>query len=106
MLRWASSRSIENGYLKTDAQRAADRIHRRARPIRPRAVLAGRAESGSAHISSRPPTNLPRAPCNEAVEMVDHERALGRPASRAALLNEITADPTWAAHFCFLYGLS
>jgi len=36
--------------------------------------------------------------------MVDHERALGRPASRAALLNEITADPTWQPTFVFYMG--
>ena len=45
-------------------------------------------------------------PCNEAVEMVDHERALGQPASRVALLNEITGDPSLAADLRFLYGLS
>jgi len=43
-------------------------------------------------------------PCNESVEMVDHERALGRPASRAALLNEITGDPTWQPTFVFYMG--
>jgi hypothetical protein len=36
--------------------------------------------------------------------MVDHERALGRPASRAALLNEITADRTWQPTFVFYMG--
>src|SRR5258708_40279344 len=47
---------------------------------------------------------LAARPCNEAVEMVDHERALGRPASHAALLNEITADPTWQPTFVFYMG--
>jgi nitroreductase len=47
---------------------------------------------------------LAARPCNEAVEMVDHERALGRPASRAALLNEITRDPTWQPTFVFYMG--
>ena len=47
---------------------------------------------------------LAARPCNEPVEMVDHERALGRPASRAALLNEITADPTWQPTFVFYMG--
>jgi hypothetical protein len=47
---------------------------------------------------------VPARPCNEAVEMVDYERALGRPAFRAALLNEITADPAWQPTFVFYMG--
>lgn len=43
-------------------------------------------------------------PCNEAVEMVDHERALGQPASRVTLLNEITGDPAWQPTFVFYMG--
>ena len=43
-------------------------------------------------------------PCNEAVEMVDHEKALGRPASRIAMLNEITGDPSWQPTFIFYVG--
>jgi len=43
-------------------------------------------------------------PSNEAVEMVDHE-ALGRPASRVALLNEITGDPTWQPPSFFTWAL-
>jgi len=43
-------------------------------------------------------------PCNEAVEMIDHERALGRPASRLAMLNEITGDPAWQPMFVFYMG--
>jgi len=43
-------------------------------------------------------------PCNEAVEMVDHERALGKPPSRLAMLNEITGDPSWQPTFVFYMG--
>jgi nitroreductase len=43
-------------------------------------------------------------PCNEAVEMVDHERWLGKPPTRAAMLNEITADPSWQPTFVFYMG--
>lgn len=43
-------------------------------------------------------------PCNEAVEMMDHEKALGRPATHAAMLNEITGDPTWQPIFVFYMG--
>ncbi|MGA9571382.1 MAG: hypothetical protein WBS17_14940, partial [Candidatus Acidiferrales bacterium] len=42
--------------------------------------------------------------CNEAVEMVDHERSLGSPATRVAMLNEITEDPTWQPTFVFYLG--
>ncbi len=43
-------------------------------------------------------------PCNEAVEMVDHEKGLGRPAVRVAMLNEITGDATWQPTFVFYMG--
>ena len=33
--------------------------------------------------------------------MVDHERSLGWPASRASLLNDITGDATWQPTFVF-----
>ena len=49
---------------------------------------------------------LAARPSNEAVEMVDHERALGSPASREALLSAITDDRTWQPTFVFIYGLS
>lgn len=43
-------------------------------------------------------------PCNEAVEMIDHEKALGRPATRLAMLNAITGDATWQPTFVFYMG--
>jgi nitroreductase len=43
-------------------------------------------------------------PCNEAVEMVDHERWLGRPALREATLNEVTGDASWQPTFVFYMG--
>jgi nitroreductase len=43
-------------------------------------------------------------PCNEAVEMVDHERALGREPRQARLLAEITGDPAWQPTFVFYMG--
>lgn len=38
---------------------------------------------------------LAARPSNEAVEMMDHERALGRPATRATLLKDAICDATW-----------
>jgi hypothetical protein len=43
-------------------------------------------------------------PCNEAVEMVDHERALGKEPRRLAMLAEITGDAAWEPTFVFYMG--
>jgi len=43
-------------------------------------------------------------PCNEAVEMIDHEKALGKPAHRAALLSEVLGDTSWQPTFLFYMG--
>jgi nitroreductase len=45
-------------------------------------------------------------PCNEAVEMVDHERMQGRAPRCLSQLAEITGDPTWQPTFVFLMGYS
>jgi nitroreductase len=45
-------------------------------------------------------------PCNEAVEMVDHERMQGRTPKYLFQLAEITGDPTWQPTFVFLMGYS
>jgi len=45
-------------------------------------------------------------PCNEAVEMVDHERALGREPKRMGLLAEIIGDAAWQPTFVFYMGYS
>ncbi|HXZ10907.1 MAG TPA: hypothetical protein VEG64_00820 [Candidatus Sulfotelmatobacter sp.] len=47
---------------------------------------------------------LAARPSNEAVEMVDHERALARPPSRAALLDRLTGDPSCQPTFVFYMG--
>jgi nitroreductase len=43
-------------------------------------------------------------PCNEAIEMIDYERALQRPARRQAELASILRDPSWQPTFLFLMG--
>jgi nitroreductase len=45
-------------------------------------------------------------PCNEAVEMVDHERMQGKAPKCLSQLAEITGDPTWQPTFVFLMGYS
>jgi nitroreductase len=43
-------------------------------------------------------------PCNESVEMIDHEKALGKPALRARLLAEVLGDAAWQPTFVFYMG--
>jgi nitroreductase len=43
-------------------------------------------------------------PCNEAVEMVDHERMLGREPRRLGLLAGIIGDAAWQPTFVFYMG--
>jgi nitroreductase len=43
-------------------------------------------------------------PCNEAVEMVDHERMLGKEPRRLGLLAEIIGDTAWQPTFVFYMG--
>jgi nitroreductase len=103
MLRWASSRSTENGYSKLMlGAPLIGFIAVRDRYAQEQCLQAGRIWQ-RAHLFATA-RGLAARPCNEAVEMVDHERALGLPASRAALLNEITADPTWQPTFVFYMG--
>jgi len=103
MLRWASSRGTENGYSKLMLSAPLiGFIAVRDRYAQELCLQAGRIWQ-RAHLFATA-HGLAARPCNEAVEMMDHERALGRPASRAALLNEITADPTWHPTFVFYMG--
>jgi hypothetical protein len=48
--------------------------------------------------------NLAGRPCNEAVEMIDHEKAQGRQPKRAGLLAEVLGDITWQPTFLFYMG--
>ena len=89
--------------FKSDAQRAADWIHRRARPLPAGTVFACGPNWQRAHLFATA-RGLAARPCNEAVEMVDHERALDRPAFSRSLLNEITGDPMWQPTFVFYMG--
>jgi hypothetical protein len=103
MLAWAASRGEKNSYseLMLSAPLLGF-IAVRDRYDREQCLRAGRVWQ-RAHLFATV-RGLAARPSNEAVEMVDHERALGRPASRAALLNEITGDPTWQPTFVFYMG--
>ncbi len=43
-------------------------------------------------------------PCNEAIEMIDYERRLGRPARRQSELAGVLGDSSWQPTFLFLMG--
>jgi hypothetical protein len=103
MLRWAASHSEKNGYsnLMLSAPLIGF-IAVRDRYDREQCLRAGRIWQ-RAHLLATA-RGLAARPCNEGVEMVDHERALNRPASRAALLNGITGDSTWQPTFVFYVG--
>jgi nitroreductase len=47
---------------------------------------------------------LAARPCNEAIEMIDHERALGKPAMRAGQLVEVLGTTEWQPTFLFYMG--
>lgn len=103
MLRWVASRSVKHAY--SDLMLSAPLlgfIAVRDRYDQEHCLRAGRIWQ-RAHLLATA-RGLSARPSNEAVEMVDHERALGRPASRAALLNEITGDATWQPTFVFYMG--
>jgi nitroreductase len=104
MLKWAAARGAMGGYSKLmlsapligiiavhdrydqESCLRAGRIWQRAHLLATARELAGR-------------------PCNEAVEMIDHERARGQPAQRAALLADILGgDTTWQPTFLFYMG--
>jgi nitroreductase len=103
MLRWASSRSSKNGYSKLMLSApligtiaVADRYDRehclRAGRIWQRAHLLATARG------------LAARPCNEAVEMIDHEKALGKEARRAGLLGDVIGNVAWQPTFVFYMG--
>ncbi len=103
MLRWAASRGPKDGYSKLMLSAPLigiiavhDRYDReqclRAGRIWQRAHLLATAR----HLAGRP--------CNEAVEMIDHEKKLGQQARRAGLLAEVIGDAAWQPTFIFYMG--
>jgi len=103
MLRWLASKSGKNLY--SDLMLSAPLIGFiavRDRYAQEQCLQAGRIWQ-RAHLLATA-RGLAARPCNELVEMVDHERAQGKPATRVALLGEITGDPSWQPTFVFYIG--
>lgn len=103
MLAWAASRSEQNDYAQLMLSAPLiGMIAVRDRYDQEQCLRAGRIWQ-RAHLLATV-RGLAGRPCNELVEMVDHERAQGKPASRLALLNEITGDAAWQQTFVFYMG--
>ena len=103
MLAWAASHSEKNGYsnLMLSAPLIGF-IAVRDRYAQEQCLRAGRLWQRT-HLFATA-QGVAARPCNEAVEMIDHERALGKPASRAALLAQVMGDSTWQPTFVFYMG--
>jgi hypothetical protein len=103
MLRWAASRTQKNAY--SDLMMSAPCIGMIAvhdRYDREQSLRAGRIwQRVHLLVTAR---GLAGRPCNEAVEMVDHERMLGKEPRRLGLLAEITGDAAWQPTFIFYLG--
>jgi nitroreductase len=103
MLEWAASRTPKDGYSKRMLSAPLiGFIAVRDRYERSQCLRVGRVWQ-RAHLLATA-RGLVGRPCNEAVEMVDHERAASKPASRLAMLSEITGDATWQPNFVFYMG--
>jgi nitroreductase len=103
MLRWAASRSTANGYANLMLSAPLIGIIAvRDRYDQANCLRAGRIWQ-RAHLLATA-RGLAGRPCNEAVEMIDHERAEGKPAQRASLLAGVLGDTTWQPTFVFYMG--
>jgi len=103
MLRWAASRGATNEYshlMLSAPLIGIIAVHDRY--DREHCLRAGRIWQ-RAHLLATA-RGLAGRPCNESVEMIDHEKALGKPALRASLLGEVLGDATWQPTFVFYMG--
>jgi hypothetical protein len=104
MLKWAASRGAMNGYSQLMLSAPLIGIIAvRDRYEREHCLRAGRIWQ-RAHLLAAA-RGLAGRPCNEAVEMIDHEKALEKPAKRAGLLAEILGDAAWQPTFVFYMGI-
>lgn len=103
LLKRVASRSEPNGY--SDLMLTAPLIGIIAvhdRYDREHCLRAGRIWQ-RAHLLATA-RGLAGRPCNESVEMIDHEKVLGKSALRARLLGEVLGDAMWQPTFVFYMG--
>jgi nitroreductase len=102
-LRWFASRTPKNTY--SDLMLSAPLIGIIAvhdRYDQEHCLRAGRLWQ-RAHLLATA-RGLAGRPCNEAVEMIDHEKALEKEGRRAGMLAELLADASWQPTFLFYMG--
>jgi hypothetical protein len=103
MRRWIVSRGPKDGYSKLMLRAPLIGIITvRDRYDQEHCLRAGRIWQ-RAHLLATA-RGLAGRPCNEAVEMIDYEKALGKPALRAGLLSEILGGAAWQPTFVFYMG--
>ena len=103
MLRRLASREEKDGYSKlmlTAPLMGIIAVHDRY--DREHCLRAGRIWQ-RAHLLATA-RDVAGRPCNEAVEMIDHERALGKPPRHTGLLVDLMGDATWQPTFVFYMG--
>jgi len=102
-LRWLASRTPKNTY--SDLMLSAPLIGVIAvhdRYDQEHCLRAGRLWQ-RAHLLATA-RGLAGRPCNEAVEMIDHEKALGKEGRRAEMLADLLGDASWQPTFLFYMG--
>jgi len=103
MLLWEASRGPKDGYSRLMLSAPLIGILAvRDRYDRQDCLRAGRIWQ-RAHLLATA-RGLAARPCNEAVEMIDYERAHGQQPLRAGLLAEVLGDSTWQPTFVFYMG--
>ena len=103
MLRGAVARAQKDGYSKLMLSAPLiGMIALRDRYDREQNLRAGRVWQ-RAHLLATA-RGVAGRPCNEAVEMVDHEKVLGKEPRRLSLLTGIIGDPAWQPTFVFYMG--
>ena len=102
-LRWFASRTPKNTY--SDLMLSAPLIGIIAvhdRYDQEHCLRAGRLWQ-RAHLLATA-RGLAGRPCNEAVEMIDHEKAVGKQGRRAEMFAELLGDASWQPTFLFYMG--
>jgi hypothetical protein len=101
--RWIVSRGSKDGYFKLMSRASLMGIITvRDRYDQENCLRAGRIWQ-SAHLLATA-RGVAGRPCNEAVEMIDYERAHERPAVRTAQLGELIGEAAWQPTFVFYMG--
>jgi nitroreductase len=103
MLQWVASRGEKDGYSKLMLTAPLMGIIAvQDRYDREDCLRAGRIWQ-KAHLLATA-RGIAGRPCNESVEMIDHDRSLAKPPHSASLLAELLGDASWQPTFVFYMG--